>query len=521
VSLEVGHFASDYEILGVLGKGGMGRVYRVRHLISNRIEAMKVLLADVAAEAELSERFMGEIRTLARLDHPNIAKFHTAFQLENQLVMIMEFVEGVSLAERSKQGLIPLDEVLSYITQILTALAYAHHNGVIHRDIKPLNIMVTPNGIVKLMDFGIAKSAADPLRTRPGTTMGSVFYISPEQVRGTTVDARSDLYSVGVLLYELTAGRRPFEAEDTFAILQAQLNTPPQPPRELNLALPKALNDIILTAMEKDPLRRFQSADAFRNALESVRIRPGAESQLAQAQAAAQPAHKGTRGRWMALGAFACVCVLVAAAVILPHFWKSSASSKLQSAAHQTGPSPPPPVPANTPSTSPVPKVGTTFARAVIPAPPVSPVPGAVPRPAPSPVYDTSPAVRKPASRVLSGQSPVADGVPQTLPPSPQQTQTVGPPPEPFDGQMESASEDLMKLRSRADAVRGSLNHLRGEQGMSGLSINPDIASSASRMDSYLQAAARTLQSNNLDLTRKNMDRAEREINRLEAFFGR
>src|SRR5947209_8631875 len=170
---EVGQIASDYEILGLLGKGGMGRVYRVRNVISNRVEAMKVLLADVAAEGQLGDRFIGEIRTLARLDHPNIAKFHTAFKYENQLVMVMEFVEGFTLSDRAKDGPIPLDEVLSYVTQTLAALSYAHQSGVIHRDIKPSNIMVTPHGVVKLMDFGIAKSTVDASLTRPGTTMGS------------------------------------------------------------------------------------------------------------------------------------------------------------------------------------------------------------------------------------------------------------------------------------------------------------------------------------------------------------
>src|SRR5205807_1247850 len=136
--------------------------------------------------------------------------------------------------EQAKNARIPFPEVLSYITQILTALSYAHENGVIHRDIKPSNVMITPQGVVKLMDFGIAKSTADPLTTRSGATIGSILYMSPEQVRGGPVDARSDLYSVGVLLYELTAGRRPFEGENTFAILDAQLKTTPQPPIELN-----------------------------------------------------------------------------------------------------------------------------------------------------------------------------------------------------------------------------------------------------------------------------------------------
>ena len=270
MTFETGQRVGDYEVLGILGTGGMGQVYRVRNVISDRVEAMKVLLPDLSAEPELANRFIGEIRTLASFDHPNIAQLHTAFQVDNRLVMIMEYVEGFTLDQRAKQSPLPLAEVLDYITQVLSALSYAHSRGVIHRDIKPGNMMVTPHGVLKLMDFGIAKSAADPHQTRPGTTMGSLYYMSPEQVRGTTVDARSDIYSVGISLYELSAGKRPFEADSTFGILNHQLNSVPQPPKELNPSLPPALNEIILASLAKEPMQRFQSADAFRNALQSV-----------------------------------------------------------------------------------------------------------------------------------------------------------------------------------------------------------------------------------------------------------
>ena len=345
MSFEIGQVVNGYEILGELGKGGMGRVYRVRNVISNRVEAMKVLLTDFAPEADLTDRFMGEIRTLARLEHPNIAKFHTAFKLDNQLVMIMECVEGLTLADHLKQGRIQLSEALSHITQVLSALIYAHENGVIHRDIKPSNVMITPQGIVKLMDFGIAKSTVDPLTTRSGATIGSVLYMSPEQVRGTPVDARSDLYSVGVLLYELTAGRRPFEGENTFTILDRQLNATPQPPIELNPSLPPALNEIIMTALAKEPSHRFQNAVAFRNALQNVTEQqtaaqavtlpflpdpatpnraPNGAPQTASAQIAPKKNH---RSLWMASGAIACVCVLAGAVILVPQVWKTLAAN--------------------------------------------------------------------------------------------------------------------------------------------------------------------------------------------------
>jgi serine/threonine protein kinase len=524
---EIGQIASDYEILGLLGKGGMGRVYRVRNVISNRVEAMKVLLADVAAEEELGDRFIGEIRTLARLDHPNIAKFHTAFKYENQLVMVMEFVEGFTLSDRAKQSPIPQDEVLSYVTQTLAALGYAHQNGVIHRDIKPSNIMVTPHGVAKLMDFGIAKSTVDASLTRPGTTMGSMLYMSPEQVRGTTVDARSDLYSVGVLLYELTVGRRPFEAENTFAILESQLNTTPRPPMELNPQLPPALNEIIMTSLAKEPMQRFQSAEAFRKALESVRGRaPGINAQAAAAmptmpmpKALPSPAKSGTRGLWMALGAVACVCVLATGALTLPHFWKSSAATRSVSPRVTTPHQPPPAAVAQTQqavqepaSISENPAGPSSASRA--PASVAASVPAHT-RPQehhPLAQNNQPPALFPPATQ----SAPISNApVPSTA------SQPNSAAPQASAQELEAANEDLMKLHARAEAVKDSLDTLRRQQAQDGLGVRQDIASASSRLTMYLGAADSALQGSSLESARKNMARAEEELSKLEKFFGR
>ena len=270
MAFEIGQQVGDYEIVSMLGVGGMGRVYRVRNVISDRTEAMKVLLPDLVAEPDLAVRFISEIRMLASFDHPNIAQLHTAFQVDNQLVMMMEFVEGSTLEQIAKQGPIPQSDIINYMQQVLAALSYAHGRGVVHRDIKPANIMVTSQGTVKLMDFGIAKSRTEQDLTRPGTTMGSLYYMSPEQVRGGTVDARSDIYSVGVMMYELLAGRRPFVADSAYEILNQQCNVVPQPPVEVNTQLPAPLSDIIVCAMAKDPVNRFQNAQALSNALRQV-----------------------------------------------------------------------------------------------------------------------------------------------------------------------------------------------------------------------------------------------------------
>jgi serine/threonine protein kinase len=266
----VGTRKGDYEILALLGVGGMGQVYKVRNVLSDRIEAMKVLLPNLADQKMLADRFIREIKVLAGLHHANIAELRTALTIDNQLVMIMEFVEGATLSSRVQQGGIPYGQALGYIQQVLAALSYAHSRKIIHRDIKPANMMLTPEGVVKLMDFGIARQDGDVTLTTANSTVGSIAYMSPEQVKGEPVDARSDLYSVGVSLYELVTGQRPFQGDTGFSIMRAHLETMPKPPVEIRPELPVAISDLILMAVAKEPAKRFQSADAFSRAICSV-----------------------------------------------------------------------------------------------------------------------------------------------------------------------------------------------------------------------------------------------------------
>ncbi|MGC2416614.1 MAG: serine/threonine-protein kinase, partial [Candidatus Acidiferrales bacterium] len=266
----VGQKLGDYEILGVLGAGGMGKVYKVRNTISDRVEAMKILLPNLADQKDLADRFLREIKLLASLNHPNIAALRTALTLDNQLVMIMEYVDGVTLASRLQQGPVPVADAVYYIDQVLAALVYAHQMNVVHRDIKPGNMMLTQQGVVKLMDFGIARPGNEAGMTITGTTLGSLNYMSPEQVKGESVDARSDLYSVGLSLYEILTGRLPFRGDSGYSLMVAQLQQLPEPPIVLRPELPQALNDIILMVLAKEPAKRFQSATALRNALKTA-----------------------------------------------------------------------------------------------------------------------------------------------------------------------------------------------------------------------------------------------------------
>ena len=260
----------EYEIVAVLDRGGMGNVFKVRNVISDRIEAMKVLLPDMAGRQELAERFRREIKILASLDHPNIAALRTALSWDNRLVMIMEYVEGVTLEARLTGGPLPVTEAVTSTDEVLRALAYAHGRRIIHRDIKPGNIMLSAQGAVKLMDFGIARCEEDRTLTTTGTILGSLYYMSPEQVKGEPADERSDLYSLGVSLYEMVTGKRPFEADSNYSIMAAHVQKQPRPPIALRTDLPQALNEIILRAMAKDPAERFQSAEEFSSALRNL-----------------------------------------------------------------------------------------------------------------------------------------------------------------------------------------------------------------------------------------------------------
>jgi serine/threonine-protein kinase len=274
MQLQIGSTVGDYEVVGVLGAGGMGQVYKVRNVISHRIEALKILLPDLAQAPELADRFLREIRLLASLEHPNIAGLHTAVRVGNQLLMVLEFVDGVTLEHQLKRSPLPPPQAVDHMMQVLSALEYAHGRGVIHRDVKPANMMLTASGVVKLMDFGIAKGVSDCRLTMTGTTLGSLYYMSPEQVGGSaSLDSRADIYSAGVSLYELVTGTRPFDGDSQFAIMAAHMQNTPAPPISLNPALPPMLNDAILMAVARNPDERFQTAGAFRNALGRVGAR--------------------------------------------------------------------------------------------------------------------------------------------------------------------------------------------------------------------------------------------------------
>ena len=298
MAIAIGDVIGEYEVIGELGAGGIGKVYKVRHSISHRLEALKLLRPDQLEHPDMADRFVKEIRVLASLNHPNIASLHTAFRHGDVLLMTMEYVEGETLSHRLRAGTVDMWTGLNYISQVLQALMYAHERGVIHRDIKPSNIMVSGPDRVKLLDFGLAVSELDGERSRSGSIVGSLHYMSPEQVRGLKVDARSDLYSLGVTLYEVLTGQLPIRGNSQYEIMDGHLRQNPVPPRDLNPSIPADLAGLVMFAMRKDPAERIPSAQDFLRRLESIQL----EKTIAIPSSSAHLGHADAATRTLAVG---------------------------------------------------------------------------------------------------------------------------------------------------------------------------------------------------------------------------
>ncbi|MEG2678213.1 MAG: protein kinase, partial [Oscillospiraceae bacterium] len=264
-----------YEIIELIGAGGMANVYKARDLRENRIVAVKILREEFLDNEELVRRFKNESKAIGLLSHPNIVKVFDVNFSDSVQFIVMEYIDGITLKdyiERKK----PLSwkDTVHFTVQILRALQHAHDRGIVHRDIKPQNIMLLQDGSIKVMDFGIARFSRSETRTITDKTIGSVHYISPEQAKGDITDAKADLYSVGIMMYEMLTGKLPFDSDSAVSIAIKQISDNAKRPRDIVPEIPEALEEITLKAMAKNPNVRYQSASQMLRDIDDFKKNP-------------------------------------------------------------------------------------------------------------------------------------------------------------------------------------------------------------------------------------------------------
>ncbi|HLG55672.1 MAG TPA: protein kinase [Vicinamibacterales bacterium] len=484
----LGLTVSHYRIVEPLGEGGMGVVYRAEDLKLSRPAALKFLTPGREQDKHMLERFLREARTASALNHPNICTIYEINEHEGNPFIAMELLEGQSLERRIDGRPLDIDLLLDYASQIAEALEVAHAAGILHRDIKPANIFVTTRGQVKVLDFGLAKSTGpdreqpgllshletELLTTRQGVTLGTVAYMSPEQARGDDLDVRSDLFSFGVVLYEMATGQRTFQGSTSAVVFDAILNREPRAPIDLNANVPLALERIIARALEKDRLHRYQSASELRADLRRVKTERASGPSRSRSGVTTGSTHSGATwpsspsgqaavasrfsglGTWSALVLGLGVVCLLAAVLLFMQSSSRVAEPVPTAPAAQADASTPP---ASAPAVEPV---------AVAPAPAtppsaVAPTPASVsaPPPAPAAASATPPAtgaaVSGPAGgRAGRGPAVAIDGAARAGGPPPAVVPTPIPTPTPAAGAgrrpTDALSEQIRIARAKYDA---------------------------------------------------------------------
>lgn len=361
----------NYKILSSLGEGGMGAVFKAVDVMLEREVAIKMLRPEIASQPQIVERFRSEAVTLAKLNHPSIATLYSFFRQGDQFFMVMEYVAGQTLDGAIRQsGALPAAHAVAILSQALEGIGHAHAMGILHRDLKPTNIMLPNTGGVKVMDFGIARLLSAARMTRTGGLVGTLEYIAPERVRGQEADLRSDLYSMGIVLYEMLAGRTPFRSDTEFELMRAHLEQSPPTLASLGVVASPAVEAVLMRALAKNPEERFSNAAEFRAALlgesaatqevlikptrlatapavKETRMAPAAPSVVPAAVAAPAAAAARRKPNWILYGGAAAAVVILGLTAAI---W-ASRKPAVPPAPASSAPVPAAPAPAPPPST--------------------------------------------------------------------------------------------------------------------------------------------------------------------------
>ncbi len=541
----IGEQVANFRIIEKLGEGGMGVVYKAMDVQLERPVAIKMLNPELSRNPEIVERFRTEARAQANLNHVNLATLYAFLVHDGNAFIAMEFVEGENFEQLiRRRGPLPVEDAIPWFKQALLGVGAAHRMGIVHRDIKPTNLMLNRQGIVKVMDFGIAKVVGVRGATRTGMQLGTPAYMSPEQIQGRTIDVRTDIYALGITLYQMLSGHVPFEEGSDFDIMRHQVSTPPPPMVNLHPYAPVQYQNVVTKAIEKDPEDRYRSVEEFGSALE----RP--ESVAATMTPAIAPTVLESPKRTVLEGTTGQSYAAAAAAA--PQIQAAGASAMTPIASGPT------PAPASGKLNSRYLVAGVIVIVAAVllgvvllarkPAPaPISAVGGTANATLPQPQVEmTGSGTLPPASLPGAGNSATGSGQPASehtetnVQPPPNKGKTKmasnrgtpgtgtadqAPPPPPAPAVDPKVMQDLEtendQLDSRAAAVESSLDTLERQMQQSGLGLRGDMVTARNSMRVHLQEAKQAIDNTEPDQARHYLDLATKDVEKLETFLGR
>jgi serine/threonine protein kinase len=538
----IGQQVANFRIIEKLGEGGMGVVYKAMDVQLERPVAIKMLTPELSHNPEIVERFRTEARAQANLNHVNLATLYAFLVHEGNAFIAMEFVEGENFEQLiRRRGPLPVEDAIPWFKQALLGVGAAHRMGIVHRDIKPTNLMLNRQGIVKVMDFGIAKVVGVRGATRTGMQLGTPAYMSPEQIQGRTIDVRTDIYALGITLYQMLSGHVPFEEGSDFEIMRHQVSTPPPPMTNLHPYAPAGYQNVVTKAIEKNPEDRYRSVEEFGAALE----RP--ESVAAPVTAATLDGPKrtvleSTAGQTYATAAAASQSQLATPPAMTPPPMTPIPVSSMPASASKGRWDPRYVMAALIVVVAAVLLGVVLLVRKPAPAP-ISAVGGTANAPLAQPQVEMTGSTMNPpgggngatgpggqaSEHTENVQPPATKGKTKTVasnrtdPNGGAADQPPAPPPAPaVDPKvMQDLETENDQLDSRAAAVESSLDTLERQMQQSGLGLRGDMVAARNSMRVDLQKAKQAIDSTDPQGARHYLDLANKDVEKLEAFLGR